>query len=74
MTDPREQRLCIDCKWAKKSWYDIWGNATCVHVKAAPISTSLVTGTKTQERTFCSSQRLNYGECKPEGLLWEPRK
>ena len=68
-------KLCKDCKWYKKSWFDHLtgsgdGGDTCLH---PVLSENLVTG-KVKGGRYCSFMRMYGGGCTPEGKYWEARK
>jgi hypothetical protein len=68
-------KLCKDCKWYKKSWFEHLtgmgdGYDTCLN---PVLSNNLVTG-KVKGGRFCENMRRCYGNCGPEGRYWEARK
>ena len=70
-----ELRLCKDCKWYKKDWFEhLTGGGdrfdTCHSLVA---SGNLVTG-KVKGGLFCDMMRLEWGKCGPDGRFWEARK
>ena len=67
-----ELRLCKDCKWYKKSWFEhLTGMGDKLDMCHHPIlNENLVTG-KSNGR-FCDMMR--FCKCGPEGKYWEARK
>lgn len=68
-------KLCKDCKWYKKNWFEhlTYGGDrfdTCHNPVA---SGNLVTG-KVNGGFFCDMMRLEWGKCGPYGKYWEARK
>lgn len=60
-------KFCYDCKYV----YEPFGSEPkCKHTKSI-LSVSLLSGHP--EFAYCRNVRLNSGECKPEGLLFEPK-
>jgi hypothetical protein len=67
-------KLCKDCKWYKKDWFDHLtgagdGNDRCLN---PVVSENLVTG-KVKDR-FCDMMRRTYGGCGEEGKYFEPKR
>lgn len=77
MTEPI--KLCKDCKWYKKSWFEHFigfGDRfdTCHNPVFDPVlSENLVTG-KVKDGRFCDMMRRTYGGCGMDGKFWEARK
>lgn len=65
--------FCKDCKWMKRDWPLL---PKCNLTTEVIESVDLITGktTKTTIRDYCSIKRSNSGDCKPEGLLFEPKE
>jgi hypothetical protein len=68
-------KLCKDCKWYKKSWFEHFigigdGYDTCHN---PVVSGNFVTG-KRQGGRFCENMRRPYGMCGEEGKYWEERR
>ena len=70
-----ELKLCKDCKWYKKNWFEHLTGAgdrfdTCHN---PVLSENLVTG-QIQGGRFCDMMRKEWGKCGEEGKYWEARK
>ena len=72
MTEPI--KLCKDCKWYKKSWFEhLTGSGDQYDTCLNPVlSQNLVTG-KVKGGRFCENMRRPYGKCGPEGRYWEAK-
>ena len=74
-TSVTDLKLCKDCKWYKKDWFDHLtgagdGNDRCLN---PVLSQNLITG-KRKGGCFCYNKRLPFGGCGEEGKYWEARK
>ena len=63
-------KLCKDCNWYKNNDYfntgsGIYDECLCPEIKPIP---NPVTGNSVMK--FCRVERLNSGECGPEGKYW----
>ena len=70
-----ELRLCKDCKWYKKSWFEHFtGSGDRFDMCFNPVlSENLVTG-KVKGGRCCSFMRMYSGGCGVAGKYWEARK
>lgn len=68
-------RLCKDCKWYKKDWFEhLTGGGDRYDKCLNPVlSENLVTG-KHKGGYVCRFMRLYSGECGQNGKYWEARK
>jgi len=65
-------KLCKDCKWYKKDWFEhlTYGGDRFDTCHNPVVSGNLVTG-KVKGGRFCDMMRLPYGRCGNEGKYWE---
>lgn len=63
-------KLCRDCKWFKKLFFEPASLAKCRHQGALRFDESQLVGGDPPERRWCSDMRRST-TCGPEGLLWE---
>ena len=68
-------KLCKDCKWYKKSWFDhLIGSGDDGDTCHNPVlSENLVTG-KIKGGRVCRFMRMYGGGCSEEGKYWEARE
>jgi hypothetical protein len=71
------KKLCKDCKWYRKSWFEhIFFRSSNFDTCTSPnTTTDLVTG---YQRRFCDMLRANRWKeldfsCGPEGRFWEAK-
>ncbi len=65
--------FCKDCKWMKKDWMF---SPKCARAAKVEETMNYVTGevNKSVHMFYCSTERQVFGDCKPEGLLFEPKE
>lgn len=67
-------KLCKDCKYYKKPWYDLLNDPLCTHVLATRTHANLVSGRVTAMHKSCETVRMSYGLCSIDGKLFESKK
>ncbi len=70
-----ELRLCKDCKWYKKDWFEhLAGGGDRFDMCLNPVvNGNLVTG-KVKGGRFCDMMRLSYGRCGMDAKYFEARE
>ena len=73
-TPVTDLKLCKDCKWYKKDWFEhLTGGGDRFDMCLNPVlSENLVTG-KVKGGRFCDMMRKTHGGCGEEGKYWEAR-
>lgn len=73
-------KLCKDCKWisvGRLLWRRHWDDARCRKLPDRYSAKKFVVGIDRLEHDdfqICGWARCEYGECGPDGKLWEPKE
>lgn len=60
-------RLCKDCRWYRRRWYQDTGTAQCAQPSvASPVDGSPI--------LYCQSLRYEHSRCGPGGKLFESKE
>ncbi len=75
----KETKFCKDCKHYRPEfipkWWDFRNNYKGALCMAKPfVHVDLETGERTSTGSFPSIIRMAFGECGPEGKLWEAKE